>query len=183
MVYIWKWCEWADDKSFAKLWNIRKCWHNIPESFELQWTSRVSFSSVSKHIKRKWIFSKKIFGVYNNGYSLGGKLPVVPDRNITISKNGSITISEPTVYPKIRRRRNFEDITLRVGVFVNRIHSLHAKSLWLIFPSFQMDNYHEKKTIKDVLEFSMLTNNTQDHPFHRFGANFMVPFINMVNSR
>lgn len=61
----------------------------------------------------------KMFDVYNNGFQQGGKLKVVFDRHLVITKNDSIYFTKSMVSPKISKRKNFSDLTLRVGLHVS----------------------------------------------------------------
>ena len=60
----------------------------------------------------------RLFDVYNNGLSLGGKLNVLLDREVFEHQNGKVIFGESKLGVKLKyqNRENFSDITMRVAI-------------------------------------------------------------------
>lgn len=63
----------------------------------------------------------QIFDVYNNGFSLGGRLRVIPEKTVVLDDNilRSSASSPLQEMPKYRRRNDLSDITIKFGVIVS----------------------------------------------------------------
>lgn len=59
----------------------------------------------------------EIFDVYNNAFTLGGKLRMISDQKFIIAKN-KLTESALQKTPKLENRKDFSDVTVRVGLIV-----------------------------------------------------------------
>lgn len=70
-----------------------------------------------KIIKNFSANSFDVFDLYNNGYMWGGQLRVVFDGTIILNENNSTNVSLPSK-PKSFRRKNFNDITIKMGIIV-----------------------------------------------------------------
>lgn len=58
----------------------------------------------------------KMFDVYNNGFTWGGKMKKILDRYILVDQNDRIHLTKSNIYPKVHHRRFLDDITLRIGI-------------------------------------------------------------------
>lgn len=61
----------------------------------------------------------EVFDIYNNGFSLGGKLKVSFDRYLIVNQNRAARLTESLTYPKIVHRKSLDDIVLKVGMSVS----------------------------------------------------------------
>lgn len=105
------------------------------------------------------------------------------DRRILVGANRTVALTDSNVYPKISRRKTLDDVTLRIGVTVEEVRGSPTVKFKIFH--FQLGNYEEMKTIKDVMNYLLSTDgifsDVENHP--RQVSTMLINLVEMVNCR
>lgn len=126
--------------------------------------------------------------MYNNAKSRGGRLKTIPDRLFVVDEkvdgsSGFLTKSSIHQKPKYVNRKNFDDITILVGLVVR--HSLIADQFerFIDIFLFQLPQFRQYKTTQAVLNYLKSDATPTADNYARFAANTVSIFTEAIFSK